>query len=58
MYELIKNSSGEYVMSGCPAHFFAGVTGRDINRSDYSLSKYEVRMTEKVLLEKITGIQI
>jgi len=57
MYELKKKSTGDYIISGGPAHLTAGVTGRVINNSDYSSSKYEARMSEKALLEKITGIE-
>ncbi len=56
MCKLSRNKSGGYVISGGPADFVAGVVGRAINSSDYNASRGEVRSAEKVLLEKITGI--
>lgn len=56
MCELKQKTSGDYIISGGPSGFSAGVAGRAINTSDYNSSRGEIRRTEKSLLEKITGI--
>jgi len=56
MFELIQNTTGDYLIHGGPAGFSAGVAGRAINTSNYSGSRGEIRKIEKSVLEKITGI--
>lgn len=56
MFELIQNSSGDYVIQGGPSGFSGGVAGRAINNSDYNVSRGEIRKIEKSILEKITCI--
>lgn len=56
MSELIQKTSGDYVIKGGPSGFYGGVAGRVVNTSDYNGSRGAIRMIEKSILEKITGI--
>ncbi|HOP64800.1 MAG TPA: polyphenol oxidase family protein [Spirochaetota bacterium] len=56
MYELKRNTAGDYYIYGGPLSLSAGVIGRALNSTDYSASRGEIRKEEKSLLEKITGI--
>lgn len=56
MFHLNLDVKGHYMLRGLPAGCSVGVTGRAVNRTDYTAPDREIRVSDKELLSSVTGI--
>ncbi len=56
MFQFELKNEGYYLLKGLPEGLHAGVTGRKINKTDYSAPDTEIRMSDKSLVSSVTGL--
>lgn len=56
MIRLESTDAGYYILTGLPDRLHAGLTGRKINRTDYTAPDTEIRLSDKNLISSVTGL--
>ncbi len=56
MFSLQLTNRCHYLLEGLPNGLHAGLTGRIINRTDYTAPDIKIRMSDKCLLSSLTGL--
>ena len=56
MSMLELTAEGYYLLRALPGGLCAGLTGRKINRTDYTATDSEIRMSDKNLVSSVTGL--